>query len=146
MTNTGDWKVVRQCAQLATVTGPPKALLAAYPDCAPYVNGTNPNQEVVVEGNFNGTPAQIAAALGITFGASGWFALLLHIIAVEFYVRDTIPLRNTLKADTICSCTSRQQKTNVSVKCLSTASLNVVSSTPVAQGSLPNGWVMLIHR
>lgn len=33
-----------------------------------------------------GTAVEIAAAMGVTFGAAGWLALWLHVTMVEIYV------------------------------------------------------------
>ena len=93
----GGFAVIRTCAQIAFVVGP-KGTLFFYPDCAPYLNGTNPQQQVIVEADYNSAnPLEISASIGIGFGSAGWLAFWLHAIIVEFYLRLTPAESDRLK-------------------------------------------------
>ncbi|TKA67018.1 hypothetical protein B0A55_13164 [Friedmanniomyces simplex] len=88
----------------------------AYPAYITYSNGTNADQDVVVTADFNGGgPVELAAALGVTFGAAGCLALWLHDIAVELYAGST----------------SHQQNLSVCARFLTSANSSVVLSGPV---------------
>jgi hypothetical protein len=57
-----------------------------YPDCAAFYNGSHPDQNVLVLGNFNGDADEIGTALNLTFGMALWLALFIHALGVEIYV------------------------------------------------------------
>jgi hypothetical protein len=97
ISSIGGFYTVRPCAQIASVVGK-QGTLFFYPDCAPYVNGTNPNQQVIVEANFNSEdPIEIGASLGIPFGSAGWLSFWLHAVIVELYLRLTPAESDRLK-------------------------------------------------
>lgn len=60
--------------------------LESYPDCASFYNGSRPDQNVLVLGDFNGNADKIGTALNLNFGMAFWLALFLHAIGVEIYV------------------------------------------------------------
>ncbi|KAG7423980.1 hypothetical protein Forpi1262_v014959 [Fusarium oxysporum f. sp. raphani] len=62
---------------------------ALYPDCIGFYTGETPDQRVIIKGTSGERPDEIAASLNSAFGASAWLALLIHIIAVELYLRLT---------------------------------------------------------
>ncbi|KAF7537175.1 hypothetical protein G7Z17_g12906 [Cylindrodendrum hubeiense] len=63
---------------------------ALYPDCASFYNGDDPDQRILIKGDFTAPrPEQKASGLNVTFGASAWLALAIHCIAVEIYLRLT---------------------------------------------------------
>lgn len=67
-----------------------KITLAVYPECTAYYDGTNLEQRVVVTPDMDsGSPFEIAAALGVSFGTAGRLALWFHVLMVEFYVSAT---------------------------------------------------------
>ena len=77
------------CAKIAFAldTKSEAEVLGAYPGCAPFFNGTNPQQEAVVHANFNGEySTEIGAALDMSFGMALWLATVLHVVGVEIYV------------------------------------------------------------
>ncbi|KAK3614304.1 hypothetical protein LTR22_027829, partial [Elasticomyces elasticus] len=86
ISSLGEWYVERRCAQINSIWGP-KNTLEAYPDCSTFYDGTNPDHRVVVKAGFpNGSPVEISAALGITFGGgAGRLAPWLHAIMIEIY-------------------------------------------------------------
>ncbi|TKA80751.1 hypothetical protein B0A55_02701 [Friedmanniomyces simplex] len=85
----GGWYVSRPCAQINSILGQTETL-AAYPSCSSFYDGTSPSQHVAVAAGFpKGTAVEIAAAMGVTFGAAGWLALWLHVTMVEIYLRMT---------------------------------------------------------
>lgn len=87
ISNQGNFFDVRSCAQIDYVFYHfANYTVAFYPACAAYYSGENLNQHVVVEANMDGDPAQVGAALGVTFGMSFWLALTLHAVGVEIYV------------------------------------------------------------
>ncbi|KAE8328016.1 hypothetical protein BDV39DRAFT_214576 [Aspergillus sergii] len=63
--------------------------LESYPDCASFYNGSHPDQNVLVLGDFNGTADKIGTALNLNFGMAFWLALFLHAIGVEIYLQMT---------------------------------------------------------
>ena len=74
------------CGKIDSVLGQ-DFTLNLYPGCLAFYNGKNAAQEVVVAANFNSTdPMEISASLAISFGVSGWLALWIHVILIEFYV------------------------------------------------------------
>jgi hypothetical protein len=69
---------------------PEQALPSIYPECIPYLNGTSPNQHVIVHaGNF-GLPETSAAGLHMSFGMILWLALAIYAIGIEIYVGFTL--------------------------------------------------------
>lgn len=78
--------MTRPCAQIASVLDEVDTL-AFYPACSSFLDGSNPDVRVIVEGDFaSQNPLELGAALAIPFGAAGWLSLLLHTIAIETYV------------------------------------------------------------
>jgi len=71
---------------MATYGIPTQAITGLYPGCLSYMNGTSPNQNVVVHANQNGTPEQVAASLDMSFGMTLWLAFVLHAVGIEIYV------------------------------------------------------------
>ena len=80
------------CAELkyiANETGRPlNSLYAQYPVCAPNANLSVDNI-AVVKAQFKGSPEQIGASLGISFGMAMWLALFIHAAGIEIYLRLT---------------------------------------------------------
>ena len=77
------------CAKIGYVlrAKPEAEILGAYPGCAAFFDGTNPQQEAVVHASFNGEYAtEIGAALNMSFGMALWVATVLHVVGVEIYV------------------------------------------------------------
>lgn len=64
-----------------------EATLETYPECASYLNGSDPLQQAVVHANFGGHPTEIGAALDMCFGMALWVAFIMHAVGVEVYVR-----------------------------------------------------------
>lgn len=73
---------------MASFRMPTQLVLALYPACESYLNGTNLDQHAVVPADFTGGPEQAAALLDITFGMSIWMAFVLHAVGIEVYVSD----------------------------------------------------------
>ncbi|KAK7962593.1 uncharacterized protein PG986_003418 [Apiospora aurea] len=95
----GGYYTAMPCAKVAFSVGSDEQTLQDYPACAPYFNGTNPDQWTMVTANFNGTDvAQIAAALDMTAGMALWLAFLLHAVGVEVYLYLTPAEHNRLRA------------------------------------------------
>ncbi|OGM48735.1 hypothetical protein ABOM_002018 [Aspergillus bombycis] len=63
--------------------------LESYPDCVSFYNGSQPAQNVLVLGDFNGDADRIGTALNMNFGMAFWLALFLHVIGVEIYLQLT---------------------------------------------------------
>lgn len=82
----GGYYEARPCQQIEYILGSPSATLSAYPDCAPYLDGSDPAKQVAVEANYSGSAVQLTVALGSNFGAAGWLAFALHAIGVGIYV------------------------------------------------------------
>jgi len=85
------YQATMPCAKVNYILQSDEALLQRYPACAPFVNGTNPDQYTIIDANFNGTDAaQIAAAVNMTAGMALWLAFLIHAVGVEVYVSPLI--------------------------------------------------------
>ncbi|KAB8256170.1 hypothetical protein BDV32DRAFT_153604 [Aspergillus pseudonomiae] len=63
--------------------------LERYPDCASFYNGSQPAQNALVLGDFNGDADRIGTAMNLNFGMAFWLALFLHVIGVEIYLQLT---------------------------------------------------------
>ena len=62
-------------------------LVAAYPACMPYADGSNLDQVSAVLADMGGASAVNAgAALNVNFGMALWLAFALHAVGVEVYV------------------------------------------------------------
>lgn len=61
-----------------------------YPSCQAYLNGTSPNQYVVVQATANNGIENSAALLDIIFGMSIWLAIFIHALGIEVYVRPVL--------------------------------------------------------
>ena len=66
--------------------------LESYPDCVSFYNGSQPDQNVLVLGDFNGDADKIGTAFNMNFGMAFWLALFLHVIGVEIYVSLSEPI------------------------------------------------------
>jgi len=67
-------------------------VLAKYPACAAFYDGSIPDQHVAVLADISsgdGGPEGAAAALGMSFGMAMWLALALHAFGVELYLNLT---------------------------------------------------------
>lgn len=87
----GPYYTVRPCAVVDHMFRNTQAIVEQlYPECMAYYSGQNPNQHVTIAADMHsGRPDQIASGLNITFGAAGWLALAIHLIAVEIYLQLT---------------------------------------------------------
>lgn len=78
---------LRPCAQINSDGVLPQPVIEnAWPECAAYFTGANPDQQVLVRADYYGFPIEINVALSIASGASAFVALILHAIGVELYV------------------------------------------------------------
>lgn len=90
ISSLGGWFTTKPCAQINFAVGK-RNTLQLYPICESFFNGTNLDQHAIVEANFSSSnPNEIAASLGIPFGAAGWISFWLHAVAVEIYVRPSL--------------------------------------------------------
>jgi hypothetical protein len=76
------------CAKILSAYGNAvPAVMKFYPECAAYLNGTSPLQQVTVHASMNaGTPVAAGAALNVSFGMALWVATVIHAVGVEIYV------------------------------------------------------------
>lgn len=84
------------CAKIASIypSSERQNVLALYPGCAAFFDGTNPTISVAVLGDkYSGQPEQTAALLDNLFGAALWIALAVHAAGIEIYV--SIPLEGS---------------------------------------------------
>jgi hypothetical protein len=81
ITAIGTYYTASPCAKLLNIFGNESTLQALYPMCSDL------NGQALVHANFNGTGAEVAAAMNMSFGMAGWLALTLHAFGVEVYVR-----------------------------------------------------------
>ncbi|KAI2471575.1 hypothetical protein F4781DRAFT_102388 [Annulohypoxylon bovei var. microspora] len=84
----GGFYYVEPCDKISFLLKGENATLAAYPDCAPFFSGEDPNRHIAVPASvFDRTDiVQVAAALNFVFGSSGWIAIFLHTFGVELYL------------------------------------------------------------
>lgn len=79
--------IVRPCAQINSVLGR-GATSALYPSCKAFFQGDT-GAQAIVQPDFNSDdPMEITVSMSVGFGAAGFIALWLHVIAVELYVSD----------------------------------------------------------
>ena len=78
---------VQTCGQVASIFGGMSSAIMAsnYSQCS---NSTL-NLPVVVAANMHGSPEQVGASLGLSFGMALWMSILLHLIGVEIYLNLT---------------------------------------------------------
>jgi NADH:ubiquinone oxidoreductase subunit 6 (subunit J) len=87
ISKTGEYNAAWPCSKIESALPKPAMLLAMYPACAAYINGSNPGQSAVVLANLDGdTGVNAGAALNMSFGMALWLATSLHAIGVELYV------------------------------------------------------------
>lgn len=92
ISKSGDYFSVWSCAKIESTFAEKLMLLPNYPECAAYVNGTNPNQLAIVQANLGGeTGANAGAALSMSFGMALWLSTIIHAIGVEVYVSHIHP-------------------------------------------------------
>lgn len=86
---TGEHYFTMPCDKIAFMLGDQNATVSRYPACEAFFSGSNKHQLVPVRADLGGATnaAEAAAALDQTFGPSMWLALVIHMIAVEIYVR-----------------------------------------------------------
>ncbi|KAE8361464.1 hypothetical protein BDV27DRAFT_160707 [Aspergillus caelatus] len=80
--------MAQPCGKIDFMIGKERTL-ESYPDCASFYNGSHPDQNVLVLGDFNGDADRIGTALNMNFGMAFWLALFLHFIGVEIYLQLT---------------------------------------------------------
>lgn len=84
------YTALRPCAQINSDGILPQSVIEhAWPECAAYFTGANPDQQVLVRANYYGFPIEINVALSIASGASAFVALFLHAMGVEVYLQMT---------------------------------------------------------
>ncbi|PMD41984.1 hypothetical protein L207DRAFT_485407 [Hyaloscypha variabilis F] len=82
-----DYYQVQTCGQVASnYGGMPSAMNSSmYPQCS---NATA-SIPVVVTADMHGSPEQMGASLGLSFGMALWMSILLHLVGVEIYLNLT---------------------------------------------------------
>lgn len=92
-----DYFVPITCDDLASryLMGSRKRTLRAFPQCEAVFSGAS-NRPVVFEADMDGNGINARAALNLTFGASLWLAIFIHVVGVEFYVRRSPLCLNSL--------------------------------------------------
>lgn len=64
-----------------------QAVLSRFPGCTAFLDGSSPDQHVVVAASTRGgSSVEAAAMLNTFFGAALWLALAIHAIGIEIYV------------------------------------------------------------
>ncbi|KAF7509120.1 hypothetical protein GJ744_008347 [Endocarpon pusillum] len=89
ISSLGRYHFPMECAKLDYMMEDGNSVLAAYPDCISYYNNTDPSKLALVQADLNGSIAEFAAGLNITFGMAMWLALLIHAVGVETYLQLT---------------------------------------------------------
>ncbi|KAI0886842.1 uncharacterized protein GGS22DRAFT_158836 [Annulohypoxylon maeteangense] len=85
----GGFYYVEPCDKINFMLKGENATLAVYPDCAPFLSGEDPDRHIAVLASVfhRENPVQVAAALNLVFGTSGWMAIFLNTLGVELYLR-----------------------------------------------------------
>jgi hypothetical protein len=87
ISSTGQYHTVWSCAKIESALPSPSMLLEMYPTCAPYADGSNPDELAIVLANLDGdTGVNAGAALNMSFGMALWLSVVIHAIGVEIYV------------------------------------------------------------
>lgn len=91
ISNKGHY-AVWSCAKIAATISEDVDLVFAYPACASYADGSNPDQVSAVLADMGGASGVNAgAALNLNFGMALWLAFALHAVGVEVYV-SSVPM------------------------------------------------------
>ncbi|KAI2606726.1 hypothetical protein GGR54DRAFT_643956 [Hypoxylon sp. NC1633] len=86
----GGYYSAQPCAKIDFMLGSKDATLAAYPDCASFFSGEDPDHHVAVPANvLNGDEVEIASVVNLVFGMAGWVSIFLHAVCVELYLHYT---------------------------------------------------------
>jgi hypothetical protein len=88
ISNQSGWFEAMPCSMIEYILPDPSLLPRAFPSCADFASGGNPEQWTVVPADITNapTPAHAAAALRLSFGMAAWLAFSLHAAGVEIYV------------------------------------------------------------
>ncbi|KAH8892715.1 hypothetical protein GQ53DRAFT_860771 [Thozetella sp. PMI_491] len=89
ISNIGDYYMAKHCDEIDSILGGQNATLAKYPSCEDFYSGANPNALAAVKATFPGKGDEVAAALGLNFGAAAWLALTIHAVLAELYLNLT---------------------------------------------------------
>jgi NADH:ubiquinone oxidoreductase subunit 6 (subunit J) len=88
--NGRGYYAVWTCAKIAATISDPANIVAAYPSCKSFVDGTNPEAVSLVEATFGvGDTANTGAALNVVFGMALWLSMAMHAFGVEVYLHLT---------------------------------------------------------
>ncbi|KAJ7742730.1 hypothetical protein DFH07DRAFT_979991, partial [Mycena maculata] len=86
VTDIGTYFSIWRCDEVLNLLSDPQALQSTYPQCV--VAGVNPAAVwVAVHASARDGPLYYASALHAVNGMSLWVATLIHIVAVEFFLR-----------------------------------------------------------
>ncbi|KAH8662556.1 hypothetical protein BX600DRAFT_382626 [Xylariales sp. PMI_506] len=89
ITRLGDFFTAMPCAEIDWLLVDQELTTSMYPSCITFYNGSNPMQQVAVQGALDGDLSEVTAAYDLTFGTAHWIALVIHIIGVEIYLKLT---------------------------------------------------------
>jgi hypothetical protein len=87
ISSQGPYYAVWPCAKIEFTLPHPETLATAYPSCAAYANGSDPQGVSAVKADLGGdTEVNVGAGLGVSFGMALWLAVVIHAIGVEVYL------------------------------------------------------------
>lgn len=102
--------VVWSCAKLAYTLDGDVDLVAAYPACASFADGSNVNQVAAVLADMNGASgANVGAAINTGSGMAMWLATSIHAIGVEIYVSWFVRIPSDVIAN-MCTAASYSER------------------------------------
>jgi hypothetical protein len=79
--------IVWPCAKIAATLTEGMNLVAEYPACASYADGSNLDQVSAVLADLGGgSSVNAGAALNVSFGMALWLAFAVHALGIEIYV------------------------------------------------------------
>ncbi|OTB00308.1 hypothetical protein M426DRAFT_324357 [Hypoxylon sp. CI-4A] len=91
----GGYYYAEPCDKINFILQSEEATLASYPECASFFSGENLDRHAAVLATIHTLDkVQKAAAINMVFGTSGWAAIFLHTVGVEYYLYSESVERN----------------------------------------------------
>ena len=85
----GNYYQPRECAQVQFIVHDDAQFTKLYPQCTSSASPLAPGVTLVHANISSDRSEEVAAALGVSFGAGAWLGLIIHAFLVELYVCPT---------------------------------------------------------
>ncbi|KXJ87104.1 hypothetical protein Micbo1qcDRAFT_218379 [Microdochium bolleyi] len=91
LSKTGTYYYSQPCAKVAWALNDDTQMRSTYPQCAGFLDGSDPDQQVSVRATFVAPQnvAEVMSVLNMTFGTAMILGFLLHALGVELYLAFT---------------------------------------------------------